>query len=54
MNYAVIENGIVINVIVWDGVDPFQLPEGQTLQPIGDSEAWIGWKYNTTFEAPSS
>lgn len=55
-NYAVIENGVVTNVIVWDGVAELHLPEGQTLQPIGDSGAWIGWKYNskTAFEAPSS
>lgn len=55
-NYAVIENGVVTNVIVWDGATELHLPEGQTLQPIGDSGAWIGWKYNskTAFEAPSS
>lgn len=55
-NYAVIENGVVVNVILYDGVAELSLPEGQTLQAIGDSGAWIGWKYNskTAFEAPSS
>ena len=55
-DYAVIEKGVVVNVIVWDGVAELHLTEGQTLQPIGDSGAWIGWKYNskTVFEAPSS
>jgi hypothetical protein len=55
-NYAVIEDGIVVNVIVYDGTAELKLPEGQTLQPLGDSGAWIGWKYNskTAFEAPSS
>lgn len=55
-NYAVIENGVVVNVILYDGVAELTLEEGQTLQPIGDSGAWIGWKYNskTAFEAPSS
>jgi len=55
-NYAVIENGTVINVILYDGAAELHLPEGQTLQPLGDSGAWIGWKYNskTAFEAPSS
>lgn len=52
--YAVIENGVVVNVIMYDGVAKLLLPEGQTIQPIGDSGAWIGWKYNSTFEAPSS
>lgn len=49
-NYAVIENQVVINVIVWDGVTPITLPQGQTLQRIGDSGAWIGWKFTTSFE----
>lgn len=54
-NYAVVENGVVVNVIVYDGVAELPLPEGQTLQPLGDSGAWIGWKYNskTAFEAPA-
>lgn len=53
--YAVIENGVVVNVIMYDGVAKLHLPEGQTIQPIGDSGAWIGWKYNskTAFEAPA-
>lgn len=54
MKYAVIEDGVVVNVIVYDGAAELRLPEGQTLQPLGDSGAWIGWKYNskTAFEAP--
>lgn len=52
-NYAVIEKGVVVNVIVWNGVTEIHLPEGQTLQPIGESGAWIGWKFNTKFEQPS-
>lgn len=49
-DYAVIENGTVINVIVWDGKGTLFLPEGQTVQRIGDSGAWIGWKFTTSFE----
>lgn len=54
MKYAVIEDGVVVNVIVYDGAAELRLPEGQTLQPLRDSGAWIGWKYNskTAFEAP--
>lgn len=45
MNYAVIENGTVVNVIVYDGIQPLELPDGQTLVDLGESEAWIGWRY---------
>ena len=31
MRYAVIENGVVINVIVWDGVTPYDPGEGITV-----------------------
>lgn len=29
--YAVVENGIVINVVLWDGTTTWQPPEGATL-----------------------
>lgn len=34
--YAVIENGIVVNVIEWDGVTQFDVGAGRTLAPIDD------------------
>lgn len=52
-NYAVIDNGIVINVIVWDGVTPLKMPSGKTLVRLGDSGAWIDWRYtNGKFVSP--
>lgn len=54
-NYAVIENGVVINVILWDGETPLGLPNGQTTVLIPDgSPAWIGWGYDGTEFTPPS
>jgi hypothetical protein len=57
-NYALVQNGIVINVCVWDGDEknnPLSLPDGVTavLIPEG-SPAWIGWGYTVAggFTAP--
>ena len=44
-NYAVIDkNGIVLNIIVWDGEAEFRLPESQKLV-VATSEARIGGSY---------
>lgn len=58
-NYAWIENGVVTNVIVWDGnTDPstggFAAPDGVTLVKLEpDNPAWIGWGWNgSNFIAP--
>jgi hypothetical protein len=55
MNYALIESGVVVNVIVWD-LSPYPLTDGQTLVLIPEgSGAWIGWTYDgTNFIAPSN
>jgi len=54
-NWAVIDNGIVSNVIVWDGVTPLggsadlvQIPDTAEGEPIGigasfDGETWTPW-----------
>jgi hypothetical protein len=39
--HAVIKNGIVENVIVWDGVEKHDLPTGTEVQK--SNEAAIGW-----------
>ncbi|WP_413726832.1 hypothetical protein [Sodalis sp. RH16] len=54
-NYAEIQNGVVINVCVWDGVTPFDA--GDDIPPIlipENSQAWIGWGYTAPggFAAP--
>ncbi len=46
-------NGVVQQVVVWDGISPYQPQQGFTLVPIGDSGAWIGWSYvEGTFTPP--
>lgn len=53
--YAVIENGQVVNVIVWDGdTDNWQPPEGQIAVDISEgSTAGIGYTYDgEVFTAP--
>ena len=54
-NWAVIDNGIVTNVIVWDGVTPLegsadlvQIPDTPEGEPMGigasfDGETWAPW-----------
>ncbi len=44
-SYAVIENGMVVNVIVWDGEAEFTVPDNQQLINISDisEQPGIGW-----------
>ncbi|MBB9750807.1 tail fiber assembly protein [Escherichia coli] len=54
-SYAVIENGMVVNVIVWDGEDEFTVPDDQQLINISDisEQPGIGWAYSDgIFTAP--
>lgn len=53
-NYALIENGMVANVILWDGdTDSWQPPEGVTAQLIADGAvAGIGYTYDGAVFAP--
>jgi hypothetical protein len=52
MNYAVVNNNTVINVIVWDGVTPFNAGLNNTLVQIQNGvSCTIGDTYNgTTFQ----
>jgi hypothetical protein len=55
-NYAVIENGVVSNVIVWDGDSDWQPPDGATTVQITSDTgvAYIGGTYeNGRFAAPT-
>ncbi|ELN1686949.1 phage tail protein, partial [Escherichia coli] len=47
-SYAVIENGMVVNVIVWDGEAEFTVPDNQQLINISDisEQPGIGWGYS--------
>jgi hypothetical protein len=55
--YALIQNGVVINIIAWDGdTATWEPPAGIAVAAVPeDSSAGIGWTYNgTTFSAPAS
>lgn len=54
--YAIIENGIVVNLVVWDGVSKWSPPAGSTAILIpADTSVSIGYTYNgTTFSAPQT
>lgn len=54
-DYAVIEAGVVINVIVWDGVAEFDHPADVQAVPIDglDPIPGIDWTYDgSTFTPP--
>lgn len=45
MNYAIIDaTNTVINVIIWDGMPPWQSPANTTTAQLADG-AGIGWSY---------
>lgn len=52
--YAVVEDGEVVNVVAWDGVTPWEPPEGSQVVSIpSDVNAGIGWAYiDGVFAAP--
>jgi hypothetical protein len=54
MNYAIVENGVVTNVVDWDGITPWVPPAGSTAVIIPDgSYAGIGSSYsNGVFGEP--
>ncbi|EKD0235972.1 tail fiber assembly protein [Escherichia coli] len=49
--YAVVDNNVVINVIIWDGISEWK-PEAGNLVPL-NGDAGIGWSYSDgVFTAP--
>lgn len=44
VNYAMVQNGIVVNVIDWDGTVPYTPPEGCELY-AWDGPMSIGWAW---------
>lgn len=40
--YAIVENGIVANVVVWDGGTDWTPPEGSTAVKIGEDDPETG------------
>lgn len=53
--YALIENGVVVNVIVWNGEAEWAPPEGQQAVSIASgSGAAIGWTWDgSAFNPPA-
>lgn len=50
--WAMIKEGTVINVCLWDGLlTTWQPPEGIEMQPAGDQVA-IGWTWDGTWHEP--
>ncbi len=55
MNYLLIDDatGLVVNVIVYDGVSAYLPPEGQSIELAPDG-VWIGWtKSGNRFDPPA-
>ena len=53
MKYAVISNGLVVNIILWDGEAPYTAPEGCQLIALQADEAEVGSTYsNGVFTPP--
>jgi hypothetical protein len=45
--WAVIDGGLVVNTVVWDGVSDWTPPEGTILESLSDwPHVGIGWTYN--------
>ena len=42
MNYAMVQNGVIVNIVDWDGVTPYTPPEGCELHQW-DGPMDIGW-----------
>jgi hypothetical protein len=53
-NYALIENGLVTNVVLWDGANEWQADGGVSIRLIGEGEVVaIGYSFDgQTFAAP--
>jgi hypothetical protein len=45
-HYAIIENGVVTNVAVWDGKTEWTPKEGKAVEIAEGVSAGIGWDYD--------
>ena len=54
MRYALVNNGIVEEIVVWDGQSQWTPPDGSTLHELADTDAVnTGWLFDgTTFTNP--
>lgn len=53
MRYAVLVEGIVTNIVLWDGSpSTWTPPAGATMVAIGDEPCDIGWRWDGAGFAP--
>tara|TARA_R110000824_G_C15184338_1_gene674105 strand:+ start:1404 stop:1682 length:279 start_codon:yes stop_codon:yes gene_type:complete len=53
MNYAVVKNGVVENVVVWDGVTEFSVADSELIEATADARIGGSWDGNVfTFVEP--
>ena len=53
MNYAVVKNGVVENVVVWDGVTEFSVADSELIEATADARVGGSWDGNVfTFVEP--
>jgi len=50
MRYAIVINGAVANVVIWDGVAQWTPDQGEAV--ACPDEVGIGWTYDGEFSAP--
>ncbi|MGF6492783.1 hypothetical protein ABIE56_000940 [Luteibacter sp. 621] len=52
--YAVVQDGVIVNVVAWDGVTAWEAPDGTEVVEIpADVNAGIGWSFAAgVFTAP--
>jgi hypothetical protein len=43
---ALIENGVVVNTIIWDGVEAWSPPAGQVLVMAPPADVGVGWTFD--------
>ena len=52
-NYAVVRNGVVENVVLWDGVTPFSVEGAELIEATPDTRMGGSWDGNVfTFVEP--
>lgn len=51
--YAIVKDGNVINIVIWDGKSEWSVPEGCTAVATGPGAAVGGTFNGTTFTAPA-
>ena len=52
-NYAVVKNGVVENVVLWDGVTPFSVEGAELIEATPDTRMGGSWDGNVfTFVEP--